>query len=79
MLELNAACGGNPNAEVIGIDIDIRKHNLLAIGAHPLIKRISMLEGSSVSPEIIGEIQRRAKGRRSVLVCLEFEPHMIMC
>jgi len=27
MLELNAACGGPPNAEVLGLDIDIRAHN----------------------------------------------------
>src|SRR5436190_10596138 len=27
LLELNAACGGRPDAQVLGIDIDIRAHN----------------------------------------------------
>ena len=31
MLELNAACGGPPDARVLGIDIDIRAHNRAAI------------------------------------------------
>jgi cephalosporin hydroxylase len=31
MLELIAACGGNPDARVLGIDIDIREHNKQAI------------------------------------------------
>src|ERR1700754_2906451 len=53
MLELNAACGGNPDAKVLGIDIDIRSHNRTAIEAHPMAKRITMLEGSSIDPGIV--------------------------
>jgi cephalosporin hydroxylase len=45
MLELNAACGGPQNAEVLGVDIDIRAHNRKAIEAHPMAKRISMIQG----------------------------------
>ena len=71
MLELNAACGGNPNAEVLGIDIDIRPYNRAAIEAHPMAKRIVTLEGSSVGPEIIARARERAKGKQSVLVCLD--------
>src|SRR4051812_9069155 len=33
MLELNAICGGPQNGKVLGIDIDIRAHNLEAINA----------------------------------------------
>ena len=36
MLELNAACGGPADAEVLGVDIDIRQHNRDAIQAHPM-------------------------------------------
>lgn len=71
MLELNAACGGNPHARVIGIDIDIRAHNRTAVEAHPMSKRISMIEGSSVSPEIVDEVHRLVRGRQNVLVCLD--------
>src|SRR5437016_6504592 len=48
MLELNAACGGPKDAEVVGVDIDIRAHNREAIEAHPMFKRISMIQGSSI-------------------------------
>src|ERR1035438_1024229 len=57
MLELNAACGGPKNAQVLGVDIDIRAHNRAAIEAHPMFKRISMIQGSSIAPEIIEQGQ----------------------
>lgn len=71
MLELNAACGGPADAKVLGIDIDIRAHNRAAIEAHPMFKRISMIEGSSVAPEVIESVYQHALGKRSVLVCLD--------
>jgi len=71
MLELNAACGGPPNAEVLGVDIDIRAHNRLAIEAHPMAKRISMIQGSSIAPEIIEQVKAKTAGKQQVLVCLD--------
>jgi cephalosporin hydroxylase len=71
MLELNAACGGPPDASVLGVDIDIRAHNRAAIEAHPMARRIAMLQGSSVAPEIVAEVRARAAGRRRVLVSLD--------
>jgi cephalosporin hydroxylase len=71
MLELNAACGGPSPASVVGIDIDIRAHNRAAIEAHPMFKRITMFEGSSVSPDIVEKVQKIASGKKSVLVCLD--------
>jgi cephalosporin hydroxylase len=71
MLELNAACGGPADASVVGIDIDIRAHNRAAIEAHPLARRITMLQGSSVAPEIVAEVKRLADGRKRVLVALD--------
>jgi cephalosporin hydroxylase len=56
---------------VLGIDIDIRAHNRAAIEAHPLSKRISMIQGSSIDPEIIAQVQAKAKGKQRVLVCLD--------
>ena len=40
------------NGLVVGIDIDIRKHNKKLIKAHSLFKKIRMLEGSSVDMNI---------------------------
>ena len=71
MLELNAACGGPADARVVGVDIDIRAHNRSAIEAHPLFRRITMLEGSSVAPEIVARVRAMAAGKKSVLVCLD--------
>lgn len=71
MLELNAACGGPADARVLGIDIDIRSHNRKAIEAHPMMKRISMIEGSSIAQDVIDKVKAAASGKRSVLVCLD--------
>jgi cephalosporin hydroxylase len=71
MLELNAACGGPADAKVLGLDIDIRAHNRTAIEAHPMFRRISMIEGSSIAPEIVEQVRQAAAGKRSVLVCLD--------
>lgn len=71
LLELNSACGGPGNAEVLGLDIDIRNHNRAAIEAHPMGRRISMIQGSSIAPEIVRQVQSKAAGRPRVLVCLD--------
>lgn len=71
MLELNAVCGGPQNAEVLGIDIDIRDHNRMAIEAHPMSKRITMLQGSSIATDIIEQVKIKATGKNRVLVCLD--------
>jgi cephalosporin hydroxylase len=71
MLELNAACGGPADAEVLGIDIDIRAHNREAIEAHPMFKRIKMIQGSSIAPEVVAQVRARAAGKQRVLVCLD--------
>lgn len=71
LLELNAACGGNPDAMVLGIDIDIREHNREAILAHPMSKRIQMLQGSSVAPDIVAQVHAVAKNKQRVMVFLD--------
>lgn len=71
MLELNAACGGPKDAEVLGVDIDIRAHNKAAIEAHPMCRRITMLQGSSVAPEIVAQVRAKAAGKKKVMVVLD--------
>ncbi len=71
MLELNAACGGPQEASVLGIDIDIRAHNRAAIEAHPMYRRIAMLQGSSIAPEIVAQVQAAAAGKQRILVSLD--------
>jgi cephalosporin hydroxylase len=57
--------------EVLGVDIDIRAHNRQAIEAHPLARRISMIQGSSVDPAIAEKVYARARGAKRVMVCLD--------
>jgi cephalosporin hydroxylase len=71
MLELNAICGGCQDAEVLGLDIDIRAHNREAIEAHPMFKRISMIQGSSIAPEIVEQVKAKAEGKQKILVFLD--------
>jgi len=71
ILELNAACGGPKDASVLGIDIDIRPHNRDAIESHPMFRRIAMIQGSSIAPEVVAQVKSRAEGRRRVMVCLD--------
>ncbi|WP_028351348.1 cephalosporin hydroxylase family protein [Bradyrhizobium murdochi] len=71
MLELSAMAGGPQDAQVLGIDIDIRAHNRSAIEAHPMARRISMIEGSSIAPEVVAEVSAKTAGKKSVLVLLD--------
>ena len=60
-----------PRRRVLGLDIDIRAHNRAAIEAHPMANRIDMIEGSSIDPAIIAQVQAIARGYERVLVCLD--------
>lgn len=71
LLELNAMCGGPADAEVVAVDIDIREHNRKAIEAHPMAKRLRMIQGSSIDTDIVGQVKARADGKKTVLVCLD--------
>lgn len=57
--------------KVLGIDIDIRAHNRAAIEAHPMASRIQMIQGSSIAPETISEVERIAGKYSRILVCLD--------
>jgi cephalosporin hydroxylase len=59
------------DGRVLGVDIDIRPHNLAAIDAHPMRKRIDMIEGSSVDDLVASKIRRAAEGKERVLVILD--------
>ena len=56
---------------VVGVDIDIRQHNRVAIEKHPLSEMITMIEGPSVDPETIEKVKTIATDYERVLVCLD--------
>jgi cephalosporin hydroxylase len=57
--------------KILGVDIDIREHNKTEIEKHPMSSRIEMIEGSSISPEIIEKVKDYAKDYKCILVCLD--------
>lgn len=71
MLELNSICGGPKDAQVLGIDIEIREHNRKAIEAHPMFRRISMIEGSSTDEGAAEQVYDFAKGKKQIIVLLD--------
>jgi cephalosporin hydroxylase len=57
--------------KVLGIDIDIRPHNLASINRHPMASRIEMIQGSSIAPEIVEQVGQVANSYKRILVCLD--------
>ena len=66
MLELLGEGG-----HVLGIDIDIRAHNRVEIENHPMSKRITMIQGSSVDEQVAQQVKDFSEGRKRVLVVLD--------
>lgn len=66
MLEM---LGGD--GHVLGIDIEIREHNRIAIERHSMFKRITMIQGSSTDEEMVEKVYDFARGKKSVLVALD--------
>lgn len=78
LLELCEAIEGDhildlrkPKRKVVGVDIDIRAHNRVAIENHPMACRVQMLEGSSVDKNTIDAVHRIASDYGRIMVCLD--------
>ena len=66
LLELIGGAG-----QVLGIDIDIRQHNRVAIENHPLAHRIALMQGSSIDEQLVANVREFARGRERVMVALD--------
>lgn len=71
MIALLEYCGEIEKGDVLGLDIDIREHNKKAIEAHPLSKKITMYEGSSIDSEIIEKVKLFAKDKKRIMLFLD--------
>jgi len=60
-----------PKRKVIGVDIDIRAHNREALDQHPMRNRMELIEGSSIAPDIIKQVQEQAKSFERIMVFLD--------
>ncbi len=56
---------------VIGVDVEVRQHNRVAIQSHPMSKRIEIIEGSSVEPSTVDLVKKKLSGARTVMVVLD--------
>lgn len=59
------------HGRVVGIDIDIRRHNRAAIEAHPLAPRITLVQGSSTALCTLAAVQHSIAPGECVLVVLD--------
>ena len=57
--------------KVVGVDIEIRKHNRKAIEEHFLAEYITLIEGNSISDKIAKQVKSLIKENQKVLVLLD--------
>ena len=62
---------GPKNSFVIGIDIDIRKHNLERLKKNKFYNRLKLIEGSSTAPDVIQKVKKLIKNKKKIMVCLD--------
>ena len=60
-----------PESKVIGVDIDIREHNLNIIKKHPMYDKITLIEGDSINRKIFDEVSNHISNDSKVIVCLD--------
>lgn len=64
-------CKALGKGRVLGVDIEIRPHNRKALEEHFLKPYITLLEGSSIDPQIISQVNKEVRPQESVLVLLD--------
>jgi cephalosporin hydroxylase len=64
-------CKAIGKGRIVGIDIEIRPHNRKAIEEHFLAPWISLIEGSSIAPEVVSEVRSRIRPEERVIVMLD--------
>ncbi len=64
-------CRAMNHGRVVGIDIEIRPHNRRAIEAHEMKPLITLIEGSSIDPQIVRQVHALVKPDETTLVILD--------
>ena len=64
-------CRAMGKGRVIGVDIEIRPHNRAAISDHEMYEYITLIEGSSIDPDVVGRVEQQIQPGESVLVILD--------
>lgn len=53
---------------VVGIDIDLRPHNRRRIEDHPLAHRVKLIDGSSIDPEVISDVEVLTTHKKTMVI-----------
>jgi cephalosporin hydroxylase len=64
-------CKAMERGRLIGVDIEIRAHNRMAIESHFLSPYISLIEGDSVSAAVVDQVKAQIKDGERVIVFLD--------
>src|ERR1700680_1868646 len=56
---------------LVGVDVEIRKYNRLALQSHPLSRRFTLIEGSSVEQSTLDEVKSHIRPDDRVMVTLD--------
>lgn len=64
-------CKAMDRGRVIGVDVEIRPHNRAAIEAHVLFPLITLIEGSSIEPQIVEQVKSQIKPDEKTMVVLD--------
>lgn len=59
------------HGRVVGVDVEIRKYNRLAIQSHPMSRRITLIERSSTDDTTLKEVRRMIAPDEAVMVMLD--------
>lgn len=64
-------CKAMGKGRVIGVDIEIRPHNRARIESHLLFPLITLIEGSSIAPDVVAKVRGLIKPAETVLIVLD--------
>jgi cephalosporin hydroxylase len=59
------------NGRVLGVEIELRPRNRRAIQAHPMARRVELIDGSSIDRPVIDRVRAEAAGCAPILVILD--------
>jgi cephalosporin hydroxylase len=64
-------CHALGKGRVIGIDVEIRPHNRSAIEQHALSRYITLIDGSSIDPVVVNQVQHTIEPTESTMIILD--------
>jgi cephalosporin hydroxylase len=62
---------GGEHRRAIGVELELRPHNRAALEAHPLFRRMQLVDGSSTDPKVIERVRQMIAPDAHTLVILD--------